>query len=79
MGFSKYFMDFSDKMWGRGKEMIKYIAKRGGKMGPGFQIPAKTQPGAQLGDFDYSTEMKGLGVTLDLLKVRHLFVHKYQK
>jgi len=62
MGFSKYFMEFSDKMWGRGKDMIKYIAKRGGKMGPGFQIPDYT--------YDYTTEMKALGVTLDLLKVK---------
>merc|ERR1719290_56024 len=51
--------------------MIKYITKRGGKMGAGFQIPPKSSTGAQLvGDFDYSTEMKGLGVTLDLLKAR---------
>merc|ERR1712179_233405 len=39
MGFSKYFMEQSDKMWGRGKDMIKYVLKRGGKMGANFQIP----------------------------------------
>ena len=38
MGFSKYFMDQSDGMWARGKDMIKYILKRGGKMGGNFQV-----------------------------------------
>ena len=38
LGFSKYFMEQSDKMWGRGKDMIKYVLKRGGKMGSAFQV-----------------------------------------
>ena len=38
MGFSKHFMEQSDKMWGRGKDLIKYVLKRGGKMGTGFQV-----------------------------------------
>jgi hypothetical protein len=38
MGFSKYFMALSDKMWARGKEIMKYVLKRGGKMGDGFQV-----------------------------------------
>ena len=38
MGFSKFFMEKSDTMWGRGKDMIKYVLKRGGKMGTGFQV-----------------------------------------
>ena len=38
LGFSKYFMDQSDKMWNRGKDMIKFVLKRGGKMGTGFQV-----------------------------------------
>merc|ERR1712179_320816 len=39
LGFSKYFMEKSDSMWARGKDMMKYVLKRGGKMGNGFQIP----------------------------------------
>ena len=31
-------MDQSDGMWARGKDMIKYILKRGGKMGGNFQV-----------------------------------------
>ena len=38
MGFSKYFKDQSDKMWAKGKDMIKYVLKRGGKMGANFQV-----------------------------------------
>ena len=38
MGFSKYFLEQSDKMWARGKDMIKYVLKRGGKMGSAFQV-----------------------------------------
>ena len=38
MGFSNYFMDQSDKMWARGKDMIKYVLQRGGRMGNGFQV-----------------------------------------
>ena len=38
MGFSKYFMEQSDKMWAKGKDMIKYVLKRGGKMGANFQV-----------------------------------------
>merc|ERR1712112_490341 len=64
MGFSKYFMDYSDRMWSRGKDMMKYVLKRGGHMGSAFQVPLNLTTG------DYSTEMKSLGVTLDLLKSR---------
>ncbi len=38
MGFHKFFMEKSDAMWKRGKEMMKYILQRGGKMGNGFQV-----------------------------------------
>merc|ERR1712117_820185 len=69
MGFSKYFKDQSDKMWAKGKDMIKYVLKRGGKMGSGFQIPP-FGANNQIGDFDYSNEMKPLGVNLDLMKGR---------
>ena len=31
-------MEQSDKMWGRGKDMINYVLKRGGKMGSAFQV-----------------------------------------
>merc|ERR1711872_592863 len=68
MGFSKFFMDKSDTMWKRGKDMIKYVLKRGGKMGTGFQIPPFGETNQRVGDYDYSNEMKGLGVTLDLLE-----------
>lgn len=70
MGFSKYFMGQSDKMWNRGKDMMKYVLKRGGKMGSGFQIPPFGESSQIVGGLDFSNEMKGLGVTLDLLKVR---------
>lgn len=73
LGFSKYFLEQSDKMWGRGKDMIKYVLKRGGKMGSAFQIPLSNdlQP---LGARDYSNEMKALGVNLDMLKQRAAYV-----
>jgi len=70
MGFSKYFMDQSDKMWARGKDMIKYVLQRGGRMGEGFQIPPFGINNKQIGDFDYSNEMKALGVSLDMKKDR---------
>jgi len=70
MGFSKFFKEKSDNMWNRGKDMIKYVLKRGGKMGTGFQIPPFGERNQVVGDYDYSNEMKGLGVTLDLLKNR---------
>jgi len=70
MGFSKFFMEKSDSMWKKGKDMIKYVLKRGGKMGTGFQIPPFGEANQRVGDYDYSNEMKGLGVTLDLLKSR---------
>merc|ERR1719320_1830747 len=39
-------------------------------MGTGFQIPPFGEANQRVGDYDYSNEMKGLGVTLDLLKSR---------
>ena len=48
MGFSKYFMEQSDKMWGRGKDMIKYVLKRGGKMGSAFQVEITDKNDLQL-------------------------------
>merc|ERR1712121_435646 len=66
----KFFMEKSDNMWKKGKDMIKYVLKRGGNMGTGFQIPPVGEAGQRVGDYDYSNEMKGLGVTLDLLKSR---------
>lgn len=73
MGFNKFFMEQSDKMWGRGKDMIKYILKRGGKMGSAFQIPL-TRDTRTLGDYDTSNEMKALGVSLDIFKERANYV-----
>jgi len=73
MGFSKYFMEQSDKMWGRGKDMIKYVLKRGGKMGSAFQIPLSRDL-RSLGDYDTSNEMKALGVSLDIYKERASYV-----
>eukprot|EP00092_Neocalanus_flemingeri_P020221 GFUD01021895.1.p1 GENE.GFUD01021895.1~~GFUD01021895.1.p1 ORF type:complete len:245 (+),score=67.61 GFUD01021895.1:47-736(+) len=70
MGFSKFFMEKSDAMWSKGKDMMKYVLKRGGKMGSGFQLPPIVESNQRVGDYDYSNEMKGLGVTLDLLKDR---------
>merc|ERR1712055_454103 len=70
MGFSKFFMEKSDKMWARGKGMMKYVLKRGGRMGTSFQIPPSGEKNQVVGDLDFSNEMEGLGVTLDLLKVR---------
>merc|ERR1712025_591776 len=67
MGFSKYFKDQSDKMWAKGRDMIKYVLKRGGKMGANFQIPPLGNE-KQIGDFDYSNEMKAMGTNLDMLK-----------
>lgn len=71
MGFSKYFMEQSDKMWAKGKDMIKYVLKRGGKMGANFQIPPLgSETSRDLGDFDISNEMKAMGTNLDMLKGR---------
>merc|ERR1711962_1550727 len=73
MGFSKYFRQYSDKMWSRGKDMMKYVLKRGGHLGSGFQVPLYSSDGQSSGGqttLDYSTELKSLGVTLDLLKAR---------
>merc|ERR1712112_583392 len=68
MGFSKYFRKYSDKMWSRGKDMMKYVLKRGGHLAPGFQVPLYSSDGQSSGgqtslDLDYSTELKSLGVT----------------
>lgn len=70
LGFSKYFMALSDKMWGRGKEVMKYVLKRGGKMGDGFQLPRKEHLPQNIGDFIFSSEMAALGESLDLMKTR---------
>merc|ERR1712112_136056 len=70
MGFSKYFREYSDKMWSRGKDMMKYVLKRGGHMGSDFQVPLYSGHGHDIASLDYSTELKSLGVTLDLLKTR---------
>merc|ERR1712059_12395 len=70
LGFSKFFMEKSDKMWARGKDMMKYVLKRGGRMGTSFQIPPSVEKNQVVGNMDFSNEMEGLGVTLDLLKVR---------
>ncbi len=37
MGFNKLFKDYSDKMWENGKDLLKYIIKRGGRVGPTAQ------------------------------------------
>jgi len=75
LGFAKYFREHSDKMWNRGKDMMKYLLKRGDKMGTNFQVPASGESKPIAGGLDYSTEMKALGVTLDLLKARATDVH----
>jgi len=69
MGFHKYFMEKSDSMWNRGKDMMKYVLKRGGAMGHGFQIPPIGSSNS-LSSLDFSNEMKSLGITLDSLKAR---------
>lgn len=69
MGFHKYFMEKSDSMWNRGKGMMEYVLKRGGKMGSGFQIPPLNSDNG-LAELDYSNEMKSLAITVDLLKNR---------
>merc|ERR1712126_748436 len=69
MGFSKFFMEKSDNMWKKGKDMMKYVLKRGGKMGTGFQIPPAGSGNQIVGNVDYSNEMKALGTSLDLMKV----------
>merc|ERR1739838_231864 len=48
----------------------KFFMEKSGKMGTGFQIPPFGEDNQRVGDYDYSNEMKGLGVTLDLLKAR---------
>merc|ERR1711962_1418943 len=42
--------DFSDSMtylvmWSRGKDMMKYVLKRGGHLGSGFQVPLYSSDG----------------------------------
>merc|ERR1712168_1391508 len=82
LGFHKYFMEksdkmwsryrsilLSDKMWSRGKEMMEYVLKRGGRMGTVFQIPPLNSANS-ISDLDYSNEMKSFGVSVDLLKSR---------
>merc|ERR1711955_45699 len=49
MGFSKYFREYSDKMWSRGKDMMKYVLKRGGHLAPGFQVPLYSSDGQSSG------------------------------
>eukprot|EP00088_Acartia_fossae_P040464 TRINITY_DN4214_c0_g1_i1.p1 TRINITY_DN4214_c0_g1~~TRINITY_DN4214_c0_g1_i1.p1 ORF type:complete len:231 (+),score=69.04 TRINITY_DN4214_c0_g1_i1:15-707(+) len=83
LGFHKYFMDKSDKMWARGKGMMEYVLKRGGKMGNAFQIPPLNSANS-LSDLDYSNEMKSLAVSVDLLKKRaedslHASMHAFRK
>merc|ERR1712112_290649 len=42
----------------------------GGKMGGSFQIPPAGTGNQIVGNVDYSNEMKALGTSLDLMKVR---------
>ncbi|XP_023337830.1 uncharacterized protein LOC111708625 isoform X2 [Eurytemora carolleeae] len=82
MGFHKLFMEKSDKMWARGKDMMQYVLQRGGKMGGGFQIPPVGASQMLLG-LDYNDEIQGLGITLDLLKHRAedtliAYMHSYK-
>merc|ERR1712126_785139 len=79
MGFSKYFREYSDKMWSRGKDMMKYVLKRGGHMGSDFQVPLYSGNGHDIASLDYSTELKSLGVTLDLLKTRAKHLNEAHK
>merc|ERR1711909_213240 len=52
------------------KDMMKYVLKRGGHMGTEFQIPPNGANSQSIGSMDCSTELQGLGLTLDLLKAR---------
>merc|ERR1719500_1238369 len=47
----------------------KYFKEQSDKMGGNFQIPPLGAE-KQIGDFDYSNEMKAMGTTLDMLKGR---------
>merc|ERR1712168_850644 len=65
MGFHKYFMDKSDSMWNRGKDMMKYILKRGGQMGSSFMVAMN-----ETSKLDFTNEIKSFAVSLDLMKSR---------
>jgi len=79
MGFYKFLMGKSDKMWARGKDMMKYITKRGGKMGAGFQVASRTSLGTSP-----VNELSSLGLSLDIFKARTedvitAYKHSYSK
>lgn len=79
MGFYKFLMGKSDKMWTRGKDMVKYITKRGGKMGSGFQISGRANLGSEP-----VNELSSLGLSLDMMKARTeniitAYKHSYSK
>jgi len=65
MGFHNYFMEKSDSMWNRGKDMMKYILKRGGQMGNNFKVSL-----AETSKLDFTNEIKSFAVSLDLMKNR---------
>lgn len=79
MGFYKFLMGKSDKMWARGKDMVKYITKRGGKMGSGLQIAGRANLGT-----NPVNELSSLGLSLDMMKARTedvitAYKHSYSK
>merc|ERR1711915_350920 len=61
LGFHKYFMAKSDKMWARGKDLMKYVLKRGEKV-DNLQVAAK--------GVTTNTEIQNLAKSMDLLKQR---------
>ncbi len=49
MGLHKLMWDNSDRMWERGKETMKYILKRGGRMGQHFRVGRLKRRGTMTG------------------------------
>ena len=65
MGFHKLFSDLSSKMWHNGKDLLKFILKRGGRVSPngaGFHVT-----GLRF-ETEAMDELTSLGVALDMVK-----------
>merc|ERR1711872_937098 len=61
MGFHKYFMGKSDRMWTRAKDVMKYVLKRGGHM------RAIKNPKI-VSDVNHHSELESFALSLDMLK-----------
>ena len=61
MGFSNLIQGYSDKMWENGKNLMKYILQRGGRIDYDFKVPSMRLP-------NYKGEVSVLGTTLDMMK-----------